>query len=255
MGGRTSRTSPSEDDRHADSSQDGDFRLGCRVLTWSEPCNWIEARPNLSAKDFVAGVGSDAGFSLVELMVALLIMAILLAIAIPTFLGTTASADDRSAQSNLVTAFTTAKAQYQNAGQTYTTDASTLATALHHNQPELQFIGLSSSGSLSEISVSVSSNGTGVVLAAYSVPGNCFYIVDNTAALTPADLASHPYFGTQTVSTSSLPVLGTIGLPTAVGTYYVGVSGDTDKSDCNANSPKASGAGAKARYQTAGFPS
>ena len=32
-------------------------------------------------------VGQDAGFTLIELMVVLLILAILLAIAIPTFLG------------------------------------------------------------------------------------------------------------------------------------------------------------------------
>jgi type IV pilus assembly protein PilA len=35
----------------------------------------------------VESAGEDAGFTLIELMVVLLIMAILLAIAIPTFLG------------------------------------------------------------------------------------------------------------------------------------------------------------------------
>jgi type IV pilus assembly protein PilA len=47
-------------------------------------------------------------------MVVLLVLAILLAIAIPTFLGTTASATSRSAQANLNTAFTDAKTQYEN---------------------------------------------------------------------------------------------------------------------------------------------
>ncbi|MDA8366837.1 MAG: prepilin-type N-terminal cleavage/methylation domain-containing protein, partial [Actinomycetota bacterium] len=37
---------------------------------------------------------ADAGFTLIELMVVLLILAILLAIAIPTFLGVTGSAND-----------------------------------------------------------------------------------------------------------------------------------------------------------------
>ena len=46
---------------------------------------------------------ADAGFTLIELMVVLLIIAILLAIAIPTFLGVTGSANDRAAQSNLTT--------------------------------------------------------------------------------------------------------------------------------------------------------
>ena len=43
-------------------------------------------------------------------MVVLLILAILLAIAIPTFLGVTKSANDRAAQSNLNTALVNAKA-------------------------------------------------------------------------------------------------------------------------------------------------
>ena len=47
-------------------------------------------------------------------MVVLLIIAILLAIAIPTFLGVANSAGDRAAQSNLTNALTEAKALYQN---------------------------------------------------------------------------------------------------------------------------------------------
>ena len=48
-------------------------------------------------------IGEDSGFTPIELMVVLLILAILLAIAIPTFLGVTKSANDRAAQSNLNT--------------------------------------------------------------------------------------------------------------------------------------------------------
>ncbi len=62
---------------------------------------------------------TDAGFTLIELMVVLLILAILLAIAIPTFLGVTKSANDRAAQSNLNTALVNAKAAYQSQGQSY----------------------------------------------------------------------------------------------------------------------------------------
>ena len=52
-------------------------------------------------------------------MVVLLVLGILLTIAIPTFLGTQSAADDRSAQSNLNTAFTDAKTQFESNGQTY----------------------------------------------------------------------------------------------------------------------------------------
>src|SRR6202044_3215239 len=76
------------------------------------------------------GVGeAEAGFTLIELMVVLLIIAILLAIAIPTFLGVTNSANDRAAQSNLTNALTEATAQYQSAGQTFTGISSLLAAS------------------------------------------------------------------------------------------------------------------------------
>jgi type IV pilus assembly protein PilA len=51
----------------------------------------------------------DEGFTLIELMVVVLIIAILLAIAIPTFLGAQDRARDRGAQSDLRNALTAAK--------------------------------------------------------------------------------------------------------------------------------------------------
>ena len=56
---------------------------------------------------------AEAGFTLIELMVVLLIIAILLAIAIPTFLGVTNTASDRAAQSNLTNALTEGKTLYE----------------------------------------------------------------------------------------------------------------------------------------------
>src|SRR5919106_1558240 len=54
----------------------------------------------------------DRGFTLIELMVVVLIIAILIAIAIPTFLGLRRRAQDRAAQSDLRNALTAAKAFY-----------------------------------------------------------------------------------------------------------------------------------------------
>ncbi len=56
--------------------------------------------------------GRDEGFTLIELMVVVLIIAILISIAIPTFLGARRRAQNRAAQSNLRNALTAEKTYY-----------------------------------------------------------------------------------------------------------------------------------------------
>ncbi len=125
-------------------------------------------------------VGEDAGFTLIELMVVLLILAILLAIAIPTFLGVTKSANDRAAQSNLNTALLNAKAQYQQNSQTYPT-AANLVTALSSTEPSLQF-STGASTDQNHVSVFTSTDGNALVLAVYSAQThNCWMVVDTPA--------------------------------------------------------------------------
>ena len=70
-------------------------------------------------------LGNEEGFTLVELMVVVLIIAILVAIAIPTFLGARTSAQDRAAQSNLRNALTAEKVFYVD-NETYTDVAASL---------------------------------------------------------------------------------------------------------------------------------
>src|SRR6266480_5536397 len=68
----------------------------------------------------------EEGFTLIELMVVVLIIAILIAIAIPTFLGARTRAQDRQAQSNLRNAFAAEKVVYTD-NQAFTTNVATLS--------------------------------------------------------------------------------------------------------------------------------
>ncbi len=120
--------------------------------------------------------GEDAGFTLIELMVVLLILAILLAIAIPTFLGVTKSANDRAAQSNLNTALLNAKAQYQQNSQAYPSTAN-LIIALQSAEPSITFVNGATTASLDQnhISVFATADGAALVMAVYSAQTkNCW---------------------------------------------------------------------------------
>jgi type IV pilus assembly protein PilA len=175
---------------------------------------------------FAAGPARrDAGFTLIELMVVLLILAILLAIAIPTFLGVTKSANDRAAQSNLNTALLNAKAQYQQNSQSYPT-AANLVTALQSAEPSLSFT-TAASADQNHISVWTSADGNALVLAVYSAQTkNCWMIVDVPSAVTP--VASTPFVAnTQTPVVAVNTELNPVGSGSPAITFADGQLGPT----------------------------
>ena len=118
---------------------------------------------------------SEGGFTLIELMVVVLIIAILIAIAIPTFLGARTRAQDRQAQSNLRNAFAAEKVVYTD-NQAYTTTAATLSAI----EPSLTYAASATvSGAADAKTIHIVVSGTSVVLGAKSASGSCFYMMDS----------------------------------------------------------------------------
>ena len=115
---------------------------------------------------------ADEGFTLIELMVVVLIIAILLAIAIPTFLGAQNKAKDRSAQSSVRNALTAAKTIYTDSSDYTTADATALALV----EPSLTFV--SPSADPKQVSVHTPAGGTTFYAASMSKTNTCFYIKD-----------------------------------------------------------------------------
>jgi len=155
----------------------------------------------------------DAGFTLIELMVVLLILAILLAIAIPTFLGVTNSANDRAAQANLNTTYTDAKSIYESNSQSYPgAPGTTLAASIAANEPSLGILTTqNSSGTVTVnpggVSIIASQNGNGALMMSPSKKTNeCWYILDNSSAVASDVAATGVVLWNATTPVAGIPV-------------------------------------------------
>jgi type IV pilus assembly protein PilA len=185
------------------------------------------------------GVGAaEAGFTLIELMVVLLIIAILLAIAIPTFLGVTGSANDRATQSNLTNALTEATAAYQANNQTFQAPSTMAASA-----PEFSWLTATStlipvkgSNQVSEYPVDLVAVGDaqGVILAAFSKSNTCWYV---------AQLAVAPTYNGATAFDKAASGTGFQTGAATGGTYYAKMTDTHATTDCYASYPEAASGG------------
>lgn len=147
----------------------------------------------------------DAGFTLIELMVVVLIISILVAIAIPTFLGARDRANDRAAQSNLRNALAAEKTFYTD-NQAYTA----VAASLDAIEPVLVYTAAANNADAeaSEVAVFVGANGAGsasqlVILLSESQSGTDFCVADIATGADAGTFYSTGCDGTETAAAIS----------------------------------------------------
>jgi type IV pilus assembly protein PilA len=150
----------------------------------------IGVRPQLHAQGDGLLPQGQYGFTIVELMVVVLVIGILIAVAIPAFLGSRDRANNRAAQSDLRSALVAAKSSYSNVGN-YNC-AVYLATgpcpqALPQLEPSLTYVAAATVSTTALPRVSVTAATPTIWAAArMSKSGTCFAIRDVQTGNPPA---------------------------------------------------------------------
>ncbi|MGH9065239.1 MAG: type II secretion system protein [Acidimicrobiales bacterium] len=146
----------------------------------------------------------EEGFTLIELMVVVLIIAILMAIAIPTFLGARTRAQDRGAQADVKNALTSAATLFTDS-QNY---SSVTVAGLTSAEPNLSFVAAmpGSGDTTNTVVVSTSAAGTTpanswITFEVQSASGTCW------GASQPANAAT-VYFGKASTTCAATTAVG-----------------------------------------------
>ncbi len=124
----------------------------------------------------------ESGFTLIELLVVIVILGILVAIAVPSYLSFRGNAQDAAAKSNVRSAIPAAESYYQNNDGT-ATDADSLATTSQYGGLNNAMLAAQAPGISPKVTVTVAGNSAAYCIDDTEATGHsAYYIGGDTAA-------------------------------------------------------------------------